>query len=116
VSIQVRGESKKNGTARPIPSVVGSVDATLLQRRQPEANRISQRGGRPAHLEVRLHDGHPLNSGYVVRYATTNPNGQTILNNKGEGKALLQSPSSPVADLIKNQWLSQSREIIDKIR
>jgi hypothetical protein len=59
--------------------------------------------------------GHPLDAGYVVRYSTTNGNGQTILNNEGEGTGLFQSPSSPVAGFINNQWQGQSQGIINNI-
>lgn len=48
-------------------------------------------------------------------YATTDANGQTILNNEGEGTALLQSSNSPVADLINSQWQIQSQGIINNI-
>ena len=74
----------------------------------------TDRNGNPIVVNVTM-AGHPLDPGYVVRYPTTNANGQTILNNEGEGAGLLQSPSSPVAGIINNQWQSQSQGIINNI-
>ena len=75
----------------------------------------TDQSGNPIVVNV-TQPGHPLYPGYVVRYATTGANGQTILNNEGEGTGLLQSPSSPVANTINNQWQSQSQGIINNLK
>jgi hypothetical protein len=73
--------------------------------------------GDPIVVNVTL-KGHPLYPGYVVRHATTGPDGHTILNNEGVGAGWLQSSSSPrgVRNFINNQWGGQSQDIIRERR
>ncbi|OBQ90015.1 hypothetical protein [Mesorhizobium sp. AA23] len=74
----------------------------LLKAQTPDDREIAET------LNVTL-SGHPLESDYVVRYATTNANGQTVLHNEGEGTGLLQSSAGPVAGFNNNQQQGNPR-------
>jgi hypothetical protein len=98
VSAATEGQSPPPGNISPVMSYA-----------------TTDQNGNPIVVNVTL-SGHPLDPGYVVRYATTNLDGQTALNNEGEGTGFLQSPSSPLSGYINNQWQSQSQGIINSLK
>jgi RHS repeat-associated protein len=54
--------------------------------------------------------GHPLWPGYVARTVSATSSG-SIVNNYGEGTAVLQSVGSPVAGLIDDAWIPQTKRL-----
>jgi len=58
--------------------------------------------------------GHPLHPGYVIRHVEVHGD-QSIIHNDGEGLGLLQAPISPFRSTINDQWIDQSKQIINRV-
>ena len=67
----------------------------------------NQVNGQPVVVNVTL-EGHPLQSGIVVRQVDAGPNGTSTIQNWGEGNGALQRPGAPLADTINSVWRGQT--------
>lgn len=96
-----------NGTFNDATPVIGGLSPVAISP-VTSFSLTNQLNGQPVVVNVTL-PGHPLESGIVVRQPTVDANGNTTIQNWGEGTSKLQAPGSLTAEPINSVWTEQKQ-------
>lgn len=93
------------GTFNDATPVIGGISPVAISPVM-SFSLVNQLNNQPVVVNVTL-PGHPLESGIVVRQPTVDANGNSTIQNWGEGTSPLQAPGARTADPINSVWTEQ---------
>ncbi|WP_313497713.1 RHS repeat-associated core domain-containing protein [Pseudoxanthomonas mexicana] len=93
------------GTFNDATPVIGGISPVAISPVM-SFSLTNQLNGQPVVVNVTL-PGHPLESGIVVRQPTVDANGNSTIQNWGEGTSSLQAPGAWTAKPINSVWTEQ---------